>query len=118
MPTILPYALCATVALMLAAGQLLFKLAAVEWKVRAAEGAFISGLLSWPFVASVGLYGVATLLWIYALQFVPLSRAYLFVLGGAILVPVMAHILFGEPLGPAYWLGFAMVVGGIWLCSI
>ena len=113
-----PYLFCALVAVMLALGQFLFKLAAVEWKVQLDAGGGIFSILSVPFFAAISLYAVATILWIYALRFVPLSRGYLFVLAGAVLVPVIAHYVFKEPIGATYWTGFAMILIGLYLCSL
>ena len=114
----MPYVGCAIVSLMLVFGQFLFKLAATEWRNEAESGNGLLGLLSVPMVAALGLYGVATLLWVYVLRFVPLSRGYLFVLAGAILVPVLANLVFKEPLSPTYWVGFIMIVVGAYICSL
>lgn len=114
----LPYILCAVVALMLAIGQFLFKLAALNWKAQAELGQGWLGLLSPAFFAAIILYAVATVAWIYALRFVPLSRGYIFVLAGAVLVPVLAHLVFKEPLGAQYWVGLALVLSGAYICSL
>lgn len=111
------YALCIFVALMLAGGQFLFKLAAQHWNANASEANLISGLFSVPLIAALGVYGVATLLWIYALRQVPLSVAYLFVLAGAAIVPIVANLYFHEPLSLRFWIGFALILMGLYVAS-
>lgn len=117
MNSLFPYAICAVVALMLAAGQFLFKLAAMSWTKQSQVGHGWLSLISPALIAAIALYGFATILWVYALRFVPLSRGYIFVLSGAVLVPVLAHLVFKEPLSANYWIGLALVLVGAYVCS-
>lgn len=63
--------------------------------------------------ASVCLYGGATLLWIYLLAYIPLNKAYPFMALCYVLVPLMAFLFFGEQVTMAYFLGCALILGGI-----
>lgn len=106
----------------MAAGQLLFKLAAsglqrlpspsdapVEW---------LAGVLGNPwFVAAMAAYGFLSVVWVWLLGFVPLSRAYPFVALAFVLVPVLGHFVFGDPLSPRFLAGTALIAVGLSLVA-
>lgn len=97
----------------LATGQVLFKkMGLVLHGLPLREGA-MRVLLSPTFYASLLLYGFATLLWIWILSRVPLSRAYPFVALGVVLVPLASIYVFGERVRPNFWLGVALIFAGI-----
>ena len=111
------YALILTVVVVIAIGQLMFK----SVGLRLGEKGFLT-LLEDPrvamlFVSSLALYGIATFGWVWALRQVPLSTAYLFMSLGFILVPVMAHFTFGEPITLRFAAGTALIIGGILLSA-
>lgn len=100
-------------ALILGAGQLLFKAAADRAPVLTGW-ADLPSLLGQPLLwLALVLYGLATLLWIYLLQRVPLSQAYPFAALAFVLVPLGAAALFGERLSSAQIFGSALIVAGI-----
>ncbi len=103
------------VAVMLAAGQISFKLAAETLP----ETGKLQGMMRWPALGwlalALGIYAVATLLWVLALSETPLSRAYPFMLVSFTLVPLAAALLFGENIGWNYVLGMALVLAGLGL---
>lgn len=100
-------------ALGMAIGQVLFKFAADRAKVNAAEG-FLTPLLSdWYFLAAVAVYGLLTILWVWVLTRIPLSRAYPFVVLAFVFTPVLASVLFGESLTGWYFLGLGLVLLGL-----
>jgi len=103
------------VALLLAAGQISFKLAADALP----KTDKLQGLMRWPalgwLVLALGIYAVATLLWVLALSETPLSRAYPFMLVSFTLVPLAALLLFGENIGWGYALGMVFVLAGLGL---
>lgn len=99
---------------LLAAGQTLFKVAATGLGTRDASLATFASLLAMPvFWAALVLYGCGTLLWIYILQQVPLSRAYPFAALGFVVVPVLSVLLFSERLNLTYALGALLIVAGV-----
>lgn len=103
---------CVATALSLSAGQLMFKLAAEDVKARLAvswQSAAMSGWL----ISALLLYAVSTVLWLWVLSQMPLSRAYPFILAGAALVPLMAHLFLREPISVPYVLGFLLVAAGL-----
>lgn len=63
--------------------------------------------------ASISLYGAATLLWIFLLMHIPLSKAYPYMALCFILVPLMAYFVFGEQLSTAYLIGCILILAGI-----
>ena len=101
------------VALILAAGQLLFKLAA-DRSPAIADLPGLRHLLADPVLwVALVLYGAATLLWILMLQRVPLSHAYPFAALAFVLVPIGAAAFFGERLSTGLVVGTALIVLGI-----
>lgn len=105
-------------ALMLAAGQLLFKLTAERAPVIRGLGD-LRHLLAEPMLwLALVLYGVATLLWIFLLQRVALSQAYPFAALGFVLVPIGAAVLFGERLTASLLIGTAFIVVGICVTTL
>lgn len=99
--------------LLLAAGQILFKTAALSAPVMSSPRA-VSGLFVLPsFWAALVLYGCATLLWIYLLQTISLSRAYPFAALGFVIVPVAGLLLFGERVNFTYAIGALLVIAGV-----
>lgn len=97
---------------LLAAGQLLFKKVGLELRGESAGGIWRL-LLSPALYAALVLYGVATLLWIWILSRVPLSRAYPYVALGVVFVPLASLLFFDERVRPAFWLGTGLIVAGI-----
>ena len=114
----LSVAACLFVALLLAGGQVLFKYAAADIARHAAAASWVVALMSPWLVAAVLVYGLSTVLWIAILTQEPLSRAYPFVLAGAVAVPAYAHFVFGEPISAKFWVGLALVSIGLLLTQI
>jgi drug/metabolite transporter (DMT)-like permease len=90
----------------MAAGQVLFKLAA-------ARGGVLDILAAPALWAGLVLYALVTLLWVLLLREIDLARAYPFIAFTFILVPALSVLLLGERVGPFYGLGVALIVAGI-----
>lgn len=103
---------CLVFSMSLAIGQLLFKLAAND-VLRLKDGSWLHILLSPSLVSAFALYGLTSLLWIWILTQLPLSRAYPFALLGAAIVPLCARVFLGEALSPLYGLGVLLVLTGL-----
>jgi multidrug transporter EmrE-like cation transporter len=103
--------------LLLAIGQILFKLAArAAPPVDSWDAAF--ALMRSPYLwLALVLYGANTILWVLLLQHVPLSRAYVFVALGFILVPASGAVFFGEHLSVPFLIGTLLIVTGILVVS-
>lgn len=103
---------------LLAAGQTLFKVAALALARRGAGGGSLLALATVPaFWLALVLYGCGTLLWIWILQTVPLSRAYPFTALGFVFVPVIAAVFFAERLNLTYALGAALIIAGLFVTA-
>jgi undecaprenyl phosphate-alpha-L-ara4N flippase subunit ArnE len=105
------------VAILLAFGQLLFKLGA-KTGPQVTNVATMAKLMVSPMVlAAICLYGLTTLLWVYILQQVPLSRAYPFMALGFVLVPMIGVFAFGEAFTWRYAAGVVFILLGLYLSS-
>jgi drug/metabolite transporter (DMT)-like permease len=98
---------------LIAAGQMLFKVAAAQWRIDGWSWATMRGFLSPAMVSALFLYGLTTILWVFILHAVPLSVAYPIYALVFVLVPVAAHFLFGEP-----WSWNTLVGGGIIMLGV
>ena len=100
--------------LLLAIGQTLFKLAAVNLQSASHGSVDLWRLAMVPvFWGAMILYAGGTLLWIHILQSVPLSRAYPFAALGFVVVPVLAVVFFSERVNFTYALGALLIVTGV-----
>jgi drug/metabolite transporter (DMT)-like permease len=98
---------------MLAVGQLLFKKAGLSvrglpWR----DGLLFLAQVP-AFYAAIALYALSTFLWVWLLSRVTLMQAYPWVSAGVIIVPLLSALIFGERVTATYWLGAALIVGGI-----
>lgn len=92
---------------LLALGQVLFKLSAGDDPAH--PWAF---LFSPIFVAAVAIYGVATLMWIFALRQFPISAAYPMQALAIVIVLVIGVVFFRESLNIVQWMGIGAIVVG------
>ncbi|MCU4161132.1 EamA family transporter [Acidiphilium sp. AL] len=99
--------------ILLALGQLLFKKVGLELRgISLTDG--ILRILGRPAIYAAGLlYFIATVLWIWILSRVPLSRAYPYVAVGVGLVPFLSIFVFGEHVRPSFWVGVVLIMAGI-----
>lgn len=97
----------------LAVGQLLFKLSAQSW---ARSGSLFSTSTVITLSGAMLLYAVATIAWVWALQSVPLGRAYPMMALAFVLVPIGSYFLLGERFEPRYFAGIALIIAGILVC--
>lgn len=77
---------------------------------------FIGSLLVNPyFWIALFIYGTATVLWVFTLSRVPLSRAMPFVALTFAIVPIVSVVALGEKLNLAYWIGVAIIAAGVYV---
>lgn len=105
------------VALMLGGGQLLFKLAANRLVIGQGVGQLAASFVTLPMIGALTLYGLTTVLWVYLLHGLALSRAYPFIALAFAIVPLLGWLLLDEALGPQYWIGLAIVLAGLYVIA-
>jgi drug/metabolite transporter (DMT)-like permease len=106
-----------TVAGVLGGGQLLFKIAAGRLVLGQGTAALAQSFLNLPMLAALALYAAATVLWVYLLHGLPLSRAYPFVALAFAVVPVLSWLVFRDALGPRYVIGLGLMLAGLYLVA-
>jgi drug/metabolite transporter (DMT)-like permease len=97
---------------MISTGQILFKIAAE--RISASGGQLTLPAMS-VVALSLALYGIATLAWIWILQWYPLSRIYPLMALSFILVPVGGVLIFDERLTLSFFGGTALLLAGLFL---
>jgi drug/metabolite transporter (DMT)-like permease len=102
---------------LLAVGQLLFKIAASRQPNPQVVELFGSLLKDPVFYLALGIYGFATLTWLYVLSTVKLSLAYPFLALAFLLTPIGARFFLGEPLGTRYFVGLILLLAGLAVIS-
>jgi drug/metabolite transporter (DMT)-like permease len=104
----------------LAAGQFLFKAAAMRMSLRPVNGLLAKawGIAFDPyFVAAMFLYFSLCVLWVWLVSQIPLAKAYPFVALNFILVALVGQFVFGERIGQLNWMGLLMIVAGVVLAT-
>jgi drug/metabolite transporter (DMT)-like permease len=97
---------------MIAAGQILFKLASA--RTGAADLSGLIGLAANPYLlAALVIYGLGTVIWVYVLKSVPLNFAYPFMALTFCVVPLLAWQFLGEPLSWKMAAGAALIMTGL-----
>lgn len=114
----LPYVFTITAVLGIAVGQILFKTVASRIGGRGPLELLHDSSVLLPFIASLAIYGAATVLWILALQNLQLSRAYMFMSLSFIIVPVISMIFFGEALTVGFLIGLALIIAGVTVTQV
>jgi len=95
-------------------GQLLFKRAALALPAHPAP---LDWLLNGWLLASLVLYGLTTLGWVWILRHAPLHLAYPFMGLAFLIVPTLAWLFLGEPLHWRTLAGGALIMAGVALAA-
>jgi multidrug transporter EmrE-like cation transporter len=109
----LPYVLTFATVILLAAGQVLFKMTAGRMSGKPIIEALGTSSVLVPFAAALAIYAVATLLWILALRDLPLGRAYFLMSLTFLIVPTISVLVFSEHFTPGFAVGGGLIVAGI-----
>lgn len=99
----------------MAGGQLLFKLAALRTGGTTLAERLPQLLQNGFFLAALALYFALSLLWVWILGFTPLSRAYPFVALAFAITPLLAALVFAEPLPSRLLIGIVVILFGLML---
>jgi len=99
----------------MAAGQLLFKNAALRYAASAGTtGERLFGLVqNGSFIVAVMLYAALAVLWVWVLSFTSLSRAYPFVAIAFAITPLLGGLVFGEVLSLRLFIGLFFILCGL-----
>jgi len=100
---------------MICSGQLLFK--ALGKKLHEGLAVTDPGVAALA-VLAIGIYGLATLLWIYVLRTVPLTKAYPFMALSFVIVPIGSILFFSEQVRLQYVIGTALIVAGVVITTL
>ncbi len=95
-------------------GQLLFKKAAANLPATLSLAGFLQ---NWWLMAALVLYGFTTLGWVWILRHAPLHVAYPFMGLAFLIVPTLAWLLLGEPVGWRTLVGGVLILVGVALAS-
>jgi len=97
----------------LAAGQILFKRLGLSLQGQE----LISGLLSLArnpqLYLALAIYGFATILWIWVLSRIPLTRAYPWIAATTAVIPLLGWLVFDERVAGQYWIGLLLIIAGL-----
>lgn len=113
-----PYAMTLIAVVSIAAGQILFKLAAQKIAGRSLFEVAVRTDFLLPFGAALIIYAAATIFWVLALRDLDLSRAYMFMSLSFVIVPVIATLMLGEHLSKGYLIGLGLIIAGIIVTQI
>lgn len=103
-----------TCVIVMTLGQILFKMVALKYNETGDVYDF--GVIGYFAIAGI-MYMTSSLLWVWALRSVEISRAYPYFALGFVFVPLLGAWLFGEALTLKYGLGVIFVVTGVVLTS-
>jgi drug/metabolite transporter (DMT)-like permease len=99
-------------------GQILFKAAAMRYVPDGTATERTLSLVFNPyFLGAIGLYVALTVLWVWLLTFIPLSRAYPFVALAFAITPLLGGLIFAEPITARLLAGVALLLGGLLLIA-
>lgn len=95
-------------------GQVLFKQVAINYnKVGTIYDISVIGIL----VVAGAMYITSSGLWVWALRYVEISKAYPYFALGFVFVPLLGAWMFGEVLTFRYGLGVLLIVAGVAMTS-
>lgn len=103
---------------LLSAGQFFFKKASGSLAVDSLPRLLGSLLVNPYFWIALFIYAAATVLWVFILSRVPLSRAMPFVALTFAIVPIVSVVALGEKLNLAYWIGVAVIAVGVYMTVV
>ncbi len=97
----------------IACGQILFKLAAEFFPKSLLFTDILTFALNKYFLSALVIYGLATILWIYALKLVPLNVAYPFMSLAFVIVPILSYIFLKEVIEYKTLVGTLVIILGL-----
>ena len=105
------YILILAAAFLGALGQLFFKLGAPQFSLS------LDLIYNWKFILGLTLYGLATVLFMFALKNSNLSLAYPLIATSYIWVPILSLAFLAEPFPMYKWVGIFFILLGVVVIS-
>ena len=102
---------------MLAAGQILFKVASLKLDM-SVKGLLTGLFLNPTLMLALTIYAVATVFWLFVLKSMPLKVAYPFAALGFFIVPLLAYFFLDEPLRWTTFAGASIIMLGVYVSSL
>ncbi len=100
---------------LIAAGQVLFKVAAAQWRIDGWSWSTLRAFVSPAMILALIIYGVTTVLWVFILRSVPLGSAFPVYALVFVLVPLAAHFALGEPWSWKAMIGALVIMAGVFI---
>lgn len=97
----------------LAAGQILFKQLGLSLRGQEPVAGMLSLARNPTLYLALAIYALATILWIWVLSRVPLTRAYPWIAAGTAIIPLLGWLIFDEQVAASYWVGLLLIVLGL-----
>jgi drug/metabolite transporter (DMT)-like permease len=117
MSTVTDTLLLISVAFLLALGQLLLKAgvqtANADNSNTALPSLVMSLVITWQFWAAIMVCGFVVLIWAWILTFIPLSRAYPFVVLAFVFTAILESLCFGVQMSPKFFVGCSFILVGL-----
>lgn len=105
------------VAFLLALGQLLLKAGVQTAGAESGKAVLPTLILSlaatWQFWAAILVCGCVVLVWAWILTFIPLSRAYPFVVLAFVFTAILESVCFGVQISPKFFVGCSFILLGL-----
>ena len=109
------FVVLASVPLVIAVGQILFKLVSVSApEVNGVQGV-VALFYDWRLWLAVALYGGATIAWIPAIRGIPIGQAYLFMALSYVYLPLISSLTLGERLSLRQFGGIGLIIVGLYV---
>jgi len=99
----------------LAAGQILFKRLGLSLQGQELASGLLSLARNPKLYLALAIYGFATVLWIWILSRIPLTRAYPWIAATTAIIPLLGWLIFEERVAGSYWIGLFLIVIGLML---
>ncbi len=111
------FQLCLLV-LMQTAGQLFLKAGANKIVAHNGWLELLRSFISWPVFIGLVIYGTVTVLWLWVLRDIAISKAYMFMALCFVTIPLAGGWFFNEPITLPLIIGGAMIVFGLLVIAI
>lgn len=107
------YSLALVAVALLLIGQLLFKRVALSIEGMSLSQSITNQSAMITLGLACAIYAVATVFWVLALVDLPLGKAYTLTAIGFLVIPLLSHLFFHEPVPSRFLVGSVLIATGI-----